>query len=557
MRLHDHELEVRVVVYGLVMGALLSAANVYAGLKIGIIDGGTAPIVLVAFALFGAGQRRFTSAQANTSQVLGGSAALAPLTAGLLGPIPALVMSGQDISPLVVVIWGSTLAVLGTVLARPWRIPLVEVGKLAFPSGRAAGELAARLFAVGAARDRVSVPLLFAMIALAAITLVTRDVLAWFPADIVLPISIGVVPAAALSLGVQISPLMAGIGILIGARIAITILIGSLIAWVVLAPALVERGVVEADYGSIVGWTLWPGTSLMVAGALVSLLFDAPSLVRGIRERSTSGFDRRSAVVLAIATAIVIAVGAFELDISPLWSALAIVLAVIFSVAAMQATGETDYTPAGPLGGLTQIVVGTVGPGGTATPLYGGAVVNGVAAHSSSMLQAWRSGQIAGNSVRGLFVAQLAGIALGTIVGVAAYALVDAAYGIGTQDIPAPGPMSWKATAEAVERGTDSMPDGAPIAALVAAAAGAVLAIGSRSRRLGRYLPSPAALGVGFLLPAAPVVTMVLAALAFAVIARAAPRWHAQRVPVVAAGLIIGEAITGLVLAALVVAGVR
>jgi uncharacterized oligopeptide transporter (OPT) family protein len=46
----DRELSGRAIGFGVVVGALLAAANVYAGLKLGDVDAGTTPIVLLAFA---------------------------------------------------------------------------------------------------------------------------------------------------------------------------------------------------------------------------------------------------------------------------------------------------------------------------------------------------------------------------------------------------------------------------------------------------------------------------------------------------------------------------
>src|SRR5258706_15763118 len=115
------ELTLRATVFGLALGLALAAANVYAGLKLGFVDAGTTTIVLVAFAAFGTGRRRFTAQEVNVAQVAGSSAGAMAVTAGLIGPIPALAMTGHDVAPAVIVLWGAALAVFGTLAAIPFR----------------------------------------------------------------------------------------------------------------------------------------------------------------------------------------------------------------------------------------------------------------------------------------------------------------------------------------------------------------------------------------------------------------------------------------------------
>jgi hypothetical protein len=129
-------------------------------------------------------------------------------------------------------------------------------------------------------------------------------------------------------------------------------------------------------------------------------------------------------LALAYSAIAIVATGWFAFDVGPIYGVLAIVLAGAFSIASMHATGETDNTPAGPLGGLAQVAVGAIGPGGVATPLFAGGVVNGVASHSAQMLDSWKTGEMVGGSPPRVLVAQMIGIAGGVIGGVLAYWLI-------------------------------------------------------------------------------------------------------------------------------------
>jgi len=533
--------------WGIVLGFLIAAVNVYAGLKIAYIDTGATTIVLLSFAAFGIGARRFTAREANVAQVVGSSAGTMAVTAGLIGPIPALAIGGHDIAPLAIVVWGSALAVLGTLVALPFRGPLIEIKKLAFPSARATGELIRNLFVDGTARPAVRA--LAVAAATAAGVTVARDGLALIPGGWMLPIAIAGIPAAQLSIGVGVSPLLVGVGLLVGVRVATSMLLGAAIAWLIIAPRL---GIAAPSYATVVAWTLWPGAALMVASSLTTLVLDGHDLIRALRVRSVAA-GARVVIALGAAALALIAIGRVGFGVHPAIALLGVALAVVFSAAAMHATGETDTTPAGALGGVAQLAIGATGPGGIAAPLYAGGTANGVAAHSATMLNAWKAGSLVGATPARLVAAQLAGIAVGAIVSAAAYWLIREAYGLGGTAMPVPGAISWKVTADAAAGGLSALPAGIALATLAGAAGGVVLTVAARADRLARVLPSAIAMGMGFILPASFSVTVALAAIAFAAVARRAPAWRERSGPGIASGLIVGEGFAGVVIAAITV----
>lgn len=548
------ELTPRALGLGVAAGALLAAANVYAGLKLGVVDAGATAIALLAFAAFGARARRFTPQEASVAVAAGSSAAVMAVTAGLIGPIPALALTGHEIAPITMALWGAALAGFGTLVALPFRDGLVIGDRLAFPSARATGELIRGLFGAGRlaqpVRDPDSMRVLAIAAAGAAAITVARDALGAVPGGVMLPVVLAGFPAAQLSIGVAASPLLAGVGLFTGARVGISMLAGTVIAWLIAGPALVSRGIAAPRYGELIGWLMWPGAALMVAASLTSLAFGSRQLVRAAIARPARAPARRVQLAAVLAAVAVIAIAWRGFGISPGLAGFAVVLAAVFSVAAMHATGETDNTPAGPLGGLTQIAVGGLGPLSPAVPLTTGAAVNGAAVHAATMLNACKTGSLVGSRPARLVIAQLAGIAGGAVASVLAYLVVREAYGLGTPAMPAPGALSWQATARAVAGGTATMPAGAPLAALAGAAAGIALVCLERSARLRRWVPSAIAIGVGFIVPASIGAGLAISALGFAVVRRRAPAWHARSGPALASGLIVGEALAGVAVAA-------
>jgi uncharacterized oligopeptide transporter (OPT) family protein len=553
------ELTVRSLAVGLAVGSLLAAGNIYAGLVLGVVADAALTIVLVSFGVFAALAsiaRPLAAREANAGQVAGNSAAQMAVTAGLAGPIPALAMSGAAPNPVWVALWAAALGVLGTVLAAPLRRTFIEERSLPFPTGRATAELIGSLS--GDAGDGGSqIRWLAAMAILAALVTAARDGAGWIPAAIALPLSIAGVPAAVYTLGVGLSPLLVGVGLLVGARIGASILGGALLAWAVIGPLLVARGEADASFEGLIGWLLWPGVAFMVSSSLASLAFGAPALWRRTSSPRTAAAaprDRRAIAGGVACAALVIAIGWFGFGVQPLIGAAAVVLAVLFSVVAIRAMGETDTTPSGPLGGLTQIAVGAAAPG-SANTLFAGGVTNGVSSHAATLMQGFCAGRILGSRPRALLVAQLLGIAFGTAAAVVAYHLLDRAYVIGSQVLPAPSALSWKATADVLAGGLAGMPRGAAIAAGIAAAAGVALSALERSRA-GRFLPSPVALGIGFIVGVQSAVAIVAGVALLALARRRASGWSQTHTPAIASGLIAGESLCAILVAALVLAHV-
>jgi uncharacterized oligopeptide transporter (OPT) family protein len=550
---------VRSLALGLAVGSLLAAGNIYAGLVLGVVADAALTIVLVSFGVFAAlaaVARPLGAREANAAQVAGNSAAQMAVTAGLAGPIPALALGGGAPHPVWVALWAAALGALGTALAAPLRRTFIEERSLPFPTGRATAELIGTLSGdAGAGGSQVR--WLAAMAILAALVTAARDGAGWIPAAIALPISLAGVPAAVYTLGVGLSPLLCGVGLLVGVRIGASILGGALVAWGVIGPLLVARGEVDASFEGLIGWLLWPGVAFMVSSSLASLGFGAPALWRRTsapRRQARATRDRRAIAGGLVCAAVVIAIGWSGFGVHPVIGAAAVVLAVLFSVVAIRAIGETDTTPSGPLGGLTQIAVGAAAPGSGNT-LFAGGVTNGVSGHAATLMQGFCAGRVLGSRPRALVIAQVLGIAAGTVAAVFAYHLLDRAYVIGSQALPAPSALSWKATADVLAGGLAGMPRGAAIAAAIAAAAGVALSALERGRA-GRFLPSPVALGIGFIVGVQSAVAIVVGVAFLALARRRASGWSEKHAPAIASGLIAGESLCAILVAALVLAHV-
>ena len=552
------ELSARTLGIGAVLGVVFAGTTMYAGTKIAFIDGGNIAAVLIALPLLAALKRAQPHAhEGNIVQTVSSSAAMMAITGGFLGPVAALVLAGREVWLPGVVVWGIALGILGCFAAIPLRGAFIERGTLPFPSGTATAEVLSTVYVRGASA-RSHLRLLALGAALAAAVTFMRTYLGWIPEWWTVPFDIGLIPAANIGMGVGWSPLLAGIGALSGVRVGVSLVVGAALAWATLAPLLVSAGIAEPDYLSLLNWLLWPGTGLMLGGTVGSVLGAWRGMRRGLREMreapaSELRLTRGYAIALALAALAVIVTGSLLFDVHPAISALALVMSAVLCAAAARAMGETDNTPAGPLGGFAQITTGLIAPGGVTAPLVSGGVVNGTLMHSAMLLQNWKAGRIVGAAPRPQLVAQLVGVVVGGIACAGAFELIRAAYGLGSEAMPAPAAQSWKATAELVQHGISSLPAYAPLAALLAFVIGIALSLwATKSARV----PSPIAMGMAFILPPYLSITIAIGGVAWWLVARRHRAWTETNGVSLASGLIAGEAIAGLIIAGLVVGGI-
>jgi uncharacterized oligopeptide transporter (OPT) family protein len=387
----------------------------------------------------------------------------------------------------------------------------------------------------------------------------------FLPQGLTLPWGPAVLTAASLWLGVSVSPVMVSAGVLIGPRGSVSVLLGTLTAWGFLAPAILAAGwVANADYGALGGWLLWPGVALLISSAFTSLLMDWRSIVRGtrdllkMRQSETASPDdavptqRRFWSLITAGSAVVTVVIAWSVfGVHPLLTLAALVFAFVMAGVCARAAGETDLAPVGSAGALGQILLGAPN---VVTSLICGGTACGSAAQTAQTMWAFKAGHRLKANPHYQALGQLLGLVVGAVVVVPVYTLIVRVYGLGTAVMPAPGPISWKATAEAVQLGTTAIPAGAGLATAIAFAAGVVLTLLGNTRA-ARYLPSAVPLGIAFLIPATLGGAIFLGGMTFAVLRSLRPQWTEHYVPSLAAGAIAGESLTGIVIAALVASG--
>jgi uncharacterized oligopeptide transporter (OPT) family protein len=535
---------------GCAIGAVFAAANVYTGLKTAFIDGGAIPAAIVGFVLLRVirGGGRPGSHVLNITQATAASAAVMVAVIGLAGPVPALAMSGETHPAWAWTAWGIAVGTLGVLLAWLLRAMLLEGESLPFPSGAAVARVIEAMDRSASDAGRRATTLLLLGTGAVVVTLL-RDAWEIVPAMIAVPGTIAGLSAASLGIGLSSSPLVAATGVLVGRRGAWSMLLGGALAWVVGVPVLVRTGTIaSAEFSEAGSWLMWPAVALMIAAVTTSFLAEAAGTRRALADlrrlwsqiRTRPSLSRLAWPLLAASGAVLV-LGVVVLGL-PVWVAVASLgLAVVFSVICARAAGETDIAPIGTAGAMTQIMLGSSSVG---TSLVAASSTAGASSAAVQSLWALRATRLLGAARRPVAFGQLLGVVVGAVVAVPVYGLVVDAYGLGTEQMPAWGAVSWRATAEAVQ-GSASLPEGAALAAFVAAALGCTLALWSR-RQETAWIPSPVAIAIGMMIPASFSVTVVVGAVLGQAVLRRRP---GAPLDAAAAGAMAGESLTAIVLA--------
>lgn len=573
------QLTLRAILTGMVLAAILAPSNIYAGLKIGFTFNMSMTSALLSYGVWHAltrvaGGRQFNILENNINQTAASSGA-SIAGAGLVAAVPALSMlTGYEWTFARLCVWILSVSVLGVAVALVVRRQMLELEKLPFPSGYMTGTLLKQMYARGPeALARVAA--LGAGALAGGLSKLGAQLLGW--AAVPLPGSYAVATTSALfTAGVRRvslanltfafdpSPLMVAVGAIIGLRSGISLLVGAGLAWGVLGPLALGRGWVQpgpADpsamwFGGLVQWMLWPGVALMVSASLTALLLSWRSVARGLLTRHAAVEPDAARIsnklvwallVVAVVFATVTQVSLFDIV---LWTAvLGVALTFFLAVVAGRVTGETDITPIGAMGKVTQLFFGAIAPGGVTANLMAANVTGGAASQCADLLQDLRTGQIVGASPRAQAVAQFFGVSAGAAVGSAVYLVLvpDPSTMLLTEEWAAPAVATWKAVAEVFAHGLDAMPPHSGTALWAGVVAGAVLTV--LERRLppaaARFVPSPASIGLAMVIPASYALSMFGGAALAALLGRLAPSFSQRFLLVIAAGVVAGESLVG------------
>jgi putative OPT family oligopeptide transporter len=558
------ELTVRSLIVGIVVAMIIGAAYPYCVLKLGF-----GPNLSVVSAFFGfialvlVLRAAGTNARENNIvQTMGTSAGQTAFMAVLLAAFDMLNTRGTFNPPihlgtLQIFLWLCSASLLGILLAVPMRRHYIDEENLTYADGLAAGETIKVLHEgreQGASAGPVKA-LGFGSLASGALMFVTSFV-KWIPDTWFLP---GMQP---MNIGFNWSLLSFGSGLLVGFRICLAMAIGTAISWFILPHYLVAQGMIpEQTYPATLRWVMWPATGLMVAGGLASLALKWNLIVKTFRGLKGSRMDRKDfpmqyvVVGSIVMTVLICVIQYFSMGIPVYLSFIAIVLSLPLMLVGLRVLGETNWGPISAMSNMMQAIFAFISPGNVPVNMSSSGLTGTIAVTSEALMQDFKAGQLVRSNPRNLTIAQLIAAPVGSIATAIVYPVLRAKFGIGPSGLSSPISVKWAGFAELLTRGLSALPRGSLIGLVIGIVIGVALTL--LAEKWAEYTPSPAAIGIGMLVPASVLMTFITGGVGQLIWAKTAPASEKNfRIPL-ASGLIAGEAILAVVLAILAATGVN
>ncbi len=605
----QRQLTVRAVLMGGVLGMFMSISNLYTTLKLGWSFGVAITACVLSYViwntirtLLGGRLSQMTMLENNcmqsTATAAGSSTGAAIGTA--FGAL--LLIQGVHQPWYVVASFALLTAALGVFLAIPMKRQLINQEQLKFPSGIAAAETLRSLYSKGAEAVRKAYALLVSLLAgglvgwlrgYASLAEVFRNegrpqvwmekMQKWIliPDTLSFPAWVNPLSRGAMAgLAFEPSVLLIGAGMITGLRVSLSMLLGSSLLYFVVAPQLLAF---DASHAGIAGyvpsfklapdgsfnptrWALWGGTAIMVFSSLTSMALEWRTLARAFTMFSRKDRPAHSAAMDAIEVPIswlviglipitigMVIVQYLAFHISIYLGLISVALSFVVSLVCCRATGETDTTPIGAMGKLTQLLYAALpGAKGIASiNLMAAGVTASAGGAAADLLTDLKSGYILGANPRKQFIAQFVGIFFGILAIVPAWYLMvpDKAK---LESFNPPATNMWKAVADLLTQGLHMLPVTAVWAIVIGAILGVLLPVAGRIfPKAHPYLPSAMGLGLSW-------VMIFQNSLSFALGAVLVAAWSKLRkknaetyyVPI-ASGLIAGESLIAALLAIL------
>jgi uncharacterized oligopeptide transporter (OPT) family protein len=614
------QLTPRAAVMGMVLGGFLALTNLYVGARTGWSLGVGVTSVILSFAFFkvlskvGLG-REMSVLENNAMQSIATSAGYA--NAALFSSFAAFTMVERHIVPIYeVFIWLSILAVIGVLFAFVLKKRCINDEQLPFPDGMAAGVVMTALHESDEKEGLFKAKLLTSFGALAAFLELGRDemlmrvtlarhalpahlddflygegrVAVWLRDRGFAPKLLGV-ELRELTVQWDSSIILLATGGLIGVRAGASMLVGSVVNYLFLAPRLIRANIITPDaaghygFSQIVVWALWGGAACMTTSSLYAFFSSPKALVEALRSfanrNGSAKVDvladielpvRYSIIGVPIAGLALVVLGHLWFGISPVLGAIAIPLVFVFSLIAVSATGLTGITPTGPLANLTQLAFGVLAPRNITTNVIAGGITAEVSSNAANLLMDIKPGYMLGAKPRQQAVGHLLGAVSGLALSVPVWYFVFIQGDIsryGSDKIPAPAAMQWKAVAELLMNGLSKLEPTARAAVAIGAIVGIVVEA-SKQVTKNRFPLSAMGLGLAFVLSFHDVWAMFLGSLAFWALGRKTKRWQdanganpqaslhkpwfalaAENAETICGGIIAGGALTGIGLSVL------
>jgi putative OPT family oligopeptide transporter len=287
------EFSVRAIILGVILAIVFGAANAYVGLKVGMTVSASIPAAVISMAILRGVLKKGTVLENNMVQTIGSSGE--SLAAGVIFTVPALIFLGFAPSLLEIFIMSALGGCLGILFMIPLRRYLIvrEHNTLPYPEGTAC----AKILVAGEQGGTKALLVLGGAMAGGAYKFLMKGLGLW-KEEVFCNIKLNQQPLVQSTLSAEVSPVLLGVGYIIGPRIAALMLSGAVLGWFVLIPVIqyIGSGFAEAlapaskPISQLETIELWKfyiryiGAGAVLLGGIVSLFKALPIIIQSIRQ---------------------------------------------------------------------------------------------------------------------------------------------------------------------------------------------------------------------------------------------------------------------------------
>lgn len=468
------------IVLGVLLAVLFGAANAYLGLRVGMTVSASIPAAVISMGVIRLILRRESILENNMVQTIGSAGE--SVAAGAIFTLPAMFMWMSDWnegSPSLMEI--ALIALCGGALGVLFMIPLrqalivKEHGTLPYPEGTACAEV---LLAGEEGGSKAAT--VFQGLGLAALYKFIADGVKLFPSEVHYEIE----SYKGAGVGISVLPALAGVGYICGTRISSYMLCGGIISWMILMPLISLFGgdaiifpATEA-ISTMTSQVMWSkyiryiGAGAVAAGGIMSLVKSLPLIVRTFGDAMKSLKGRGSAsglrteqdmpmiqVLILIAALIVTIWLAPVVPVTLIGAVIIAVFGFFFATVSARLVGLVGSSN-NPVSGMAiatllisaLIMKGTSGTGHQSMlgVIAIGSVICIIAAIAGDTSQDLKTGFIVGATPRRQQYGELIGVVASALAIGGVLYLLNAAWGYGSDELPAPQAMIMKLVVEGV-----------------------------------------------------------------------------------------------------------
>ena len=516
------ELTVTSVIMGCILAVIFGAANAYLGLRVGMTVSASIPAAVISMGVIRVILRRNSILESNMVQTIGSAGE--SLAAGAIFTMPALFLwaeEGLSDKPGIVEITLIALCggILGVLFMVPLRNALIvkEHATLLYPEGTACADVLLAGEEGGANASTV-----FSGMGLAAVFKFVVDGLKLLPAD---------VSAAFKSfkgeIGMEVYPALLGVGYIVGPKIASYMFTGSLIGWMVIIPLICLFGPDTWMYPAAEGTTIaqlyanggasaiWStyvkyiGAGAIATGGIISLIKSLPLIVTTFRDsmKSMKGSKNTSTertaqdlpmqfILLGVIAMVFIIWIVPAIPVTLLGAVIIVVFGFFFATVSSRMVGlvGSSNNPVSGMAIATLLIAtfaikssGKTGIDGMTAAIAVGSVICIIAAIAGDTSQDLKTGYLLGATPKKQQMGEMLGVVVsGLAIGGVLY-LLNAAWGYGTAEIPAPQAQLMKMIVEGIMGG--NLPWGLVFVGVFLAICLEILRIPVMPFAIGLYLP--------------------------------------------------------------------